>query len=162
MTWTIVILIACNLVSSLSLSSNNRVGSFYWTRGSKLCFLTSFSNFSCYFLILEFLLSCYILVSLRLFWVHGNPIFVPFLKPWALPGSMSYVHPHISGTHHACFLRARRLWDPGSGLSTGFFSHFRSLPKISGANIHWAIAYHTFLFPHKPQACTFLLDISLS
>jgi hypothetical protein len=28
----------------LLLSSNNRISSFYWIRGSKHCFLTSFSN----------------------------------------------------------------------------------------------------------------------
>ncbi len=52
--------------SSLLLNSNDRVGSFYWSRGSKLGFLTSLSYLNCYFLILGFLCSHCLLVSLRL------------------------------------------------------------------------------------------------
>ncbi len=70
-------MIASNLVSSLLLSSNDRVSSFYWTRGNKHGFLTSFSYFSCYFLILDFLRSHYLLVYLHLSWLHGNPISCP-------------------------------------------------------------------------------------
>ncbi len=33
----------------LSLCRNNRISSFYWIRGSKHSFLTSFSNLNCYF-----------------------------------------------------------------------------------------------------------------
>ncbi len=36
------------LATSYCLNRNNRVSSFYWTRGSKLCFLTCLSYFSCY------------------------------------------------------------------------------------------------------------------
>ncbi len=43
------------LATSYHLNRNDRVSRFYWTRGSKLCFLTCFSYFSCYFLILVFL-----------------------------------------------------------------------------------------------------------
>jgi hypothetical protein len=42
------------LANSYRLSGNNRASSFYWTRGSKQCFLTCFSYFSCYFCILVF------------------------------------------------------------------------------------------------------------
>jgi hypothetical protein len=42
------------LANSYCLNRNNRGSSFYKTRGSKLCFLTCFSYFSCYFLILVF------------------------------------------------------------------------------------------------------------
>jgi hypothetical protein len=42
------------LATSYRLNRNDRVSSFYWTRGSKLCFLTCFSYFSRYFLILVF------------------------------------------------------------------------------------------------------------
>jgi hypothetical protein len=67
----------------LSLNSNDRVSSFYWTRGSKLCVLTRFSYFSCYFLILVFLQNCYSLISLCLSRLHGNPISCPiFLYLW--------------------------------------------------------------------------------
>jgi hypothetical protein len=67
----------------LMLISNNKVSRLYWTRGSKLCFLTRFSYFSCYFLILEFLQICYLLISLLLSWLHGNPISHPiFVYLW--------------------------------------------------------------------------------
>ncbi len=61
----------------LSLNSNNRVSSFHWIRGSKHCFLTSFSYLNCYFLILVFLKNCYLLVSLRLSQLHENMISCP-------------------------------------------------------------------------------------
>ncbi len=109
-------------VPSLLLSSNNWVSSFCWTRGSKLGFLTSFSYFSCYFLILGFLLSPYFLVPSCLSWLHGNQISPScFLMPWALQGSALYMHPHVSGTGCTVSLGARLLWDPGSRLNTGLF-----------------------------------------
>jgi hypothetical protein len=55
------------LATSYCLNRNDRVSSFYQTRGSKLCFLTYFSYFSRYFHILVFLWICYLLVSLRPF-----------------------------------------------------------------------------------------------
>jgi hypothetical protein len=65
------------------LNINNRVGGFYRTRGSKLCFLTCFSSFSCYFLILVFLQNHYLLVSLRLSRMHRNPSsWATFLYFW--------------------------------------------------------------------------------
>ncbi len=130
------------LVTSLLISSNDGVSSFCWTRGSKHGSLTTFSNFSCYFLILGSLCSsCYFLASLHLFWLHGILISLScFLIPYALWGSMLYICPHASGTGPAVSLGARLLWDPGSRLSTRLFSHFHSLPKISNANVD-----HTFL-----------------
>jgi hypothetical protein len=69
--------------TSYCLNRNNRVSSFYWTRGSKLCFLTCFSYFSCYFLILVFSQNCYSLISLHLPWLHRNLISCPiFLYLW--------------------------------------------------------------------------------
>jgi hypothetical protein len=62
------------LATSYCLNRNNRNSSFYKTRGSKLCFLTCFSYFSRYFHILVFLRNCYLLIFLRLSWLHGNPI----------------------------------------------------------------------------------------
>ncbi len=64
----------------LSLSSNNRVRSFYWIRGSKHCFLTSFSYLNRYFLFLLFSHNCYLLVSLHLSWLHGNWISCPIFS----------------------------------------------------------------------------------
>ncbi len=78
--WTGVILIASDLVSSLLLSSNDSVSNFYWTRGSNLCFSTSFTYFSHYFHILVFSCSCYLLVSLCLSWLHGNLISCPIFS----------------------------------------------------------------------------------
>ncbi len=133
-------------VSSLSLSSNYRVGCFCWTRGTIHGFLTSFSYFSHYFLILDFLHCHYLFVSLCHSWLHWNQIpFSCFLIPWALRGSVWYMRPHVSGTDCTVSLRARLSWDPGSRLSTGLFSHFHSLPKVSGVNVHWTIADYTFL-----------------
>ncbi len=64
-------------------SSNDRISSFYWIRGSKNCFLTSFSYLNCYFLFLVFLRNHYLLVSLGLSRLHGNlishPIFLYLL-----------------------------------------------------------------------------------
>jgi hypothetical protein len=83
MTWTSVVLIASNLASSLLLSSNNRISSFYWISRSNHYFLTHFFYFSPYFFILVFLLDCYLLVSLRLSRLHGNPTSCPvFSYPW--------------------------------------------------------------------------------
>ncbi len=68
---------ARDLASFLSLSSNNRVISFYWIRGGKHCFLTSFSYLNCYFCFLVFSSNHYLLVSLCLSWLHRNPISHP-------------------------------------------------------------------------------------
>jgi hypothetical protein len=62
------------LATFYCLNRNDRVSSFYLTRGSKLCFLTCFSYFSCYFHILVFLWNRYLLIFLHLSWLHGNPI----------------------------------------------------------------------------------------
>ncbi len=94
------------LVGTSSSNSNlllynryDRVSSFYWTRGSKLCFLIRFSYFSCYFLSLVFLQNCYSLISLHLSWLCRNPISCPVSQtPLALQGSTLYMRPHVSGT----------------------------------------------------------------
>jgi hypothetical protein len=128
----------------LLLSSNNRISSFYWIRGSKHCFLTSFSNLNRYFLFLVFLCNCYLLVSLGLSWLHGNPISCPVLIPLVLWVPHWTCAP-IFLAHMTRFLKARCLWEPGTRISTSFLSPFRLLPKVScHANVHWAIANHTF------------------
>ncbi len=58
------------------------------------------------------------------------------------------------------FLEARRSWEPSSRLTTGDLSPFRLLPKVSGANVHWANANHTFLTHKNPQTDTLSRDIS--
>ncbi len=83
----------------LLLNRNDRVSSFYLTRGSKLCFLTYFSYFSWYFLILVFLQNCYFLAA------RESNFSSRFLIPLALQGSMAYVGSNISGTEHVGFLK---------------------------------------------------------
>jgi hypothetical protein len=68
------------LAASYRLNRNDRVSSFYKDGGSKLCFFTRFSYFSCYFLNLVFLQNCYSLNSLRLSRLHGNPISCPISR----------------------------------------------------------------------------------
>ncbi len=58
------------------------------------------------------------------------------------------------------FFEARCLWEPGSRLTTGDYSPFCLLRKVSGVNVRWANANHTFLTHKNPQTDTFLRDIS--
>jgi hypothetical protein len=148
------------MATTYCLNRNNRVSSFYSTRGSKLCFLTCFSYFSRYFHILVFLLNCYLLISLRLSWLHGNPISRPVSHTL---GTLSWYIIHVLSCfcHRTCgFLEARHLWEPGSRLTTSKFSPFHLLPMVSGANVRWANANHAFLTHKKPRTDTFLCDIS--
>jgi hypothetical protein len=149
------------LATSYRLNRNNRVSSIYWTSGSKLCFLTCFSYFSCYFRILVFLLNCYLLISSRLSWLHGNPISCP-ISPTLGTLSWYVVHAPPRFWHRMCgFLKARCSWESGwSRLPTGEFSSFYLLPKVSGVNAHWTNANHTFLTQKNPQTDTFSHDIS--
>ncbi len=94
------------LATSYCLNRNDRVSSFEWTRGSKLCFLTCFSYFSCYFLIQVFSQNCYLLISSRLSRLHGNLISCPvFCTFKTLQASRLYMRPHISGTVWVGFLK---------------------------------------------------------
>jgi hypothetical protein len=58
---------------------------------------------------------------------------------------MSYMRPNSSGTECIGFSKQ---------------DAFRLLPKVSGANVHWANANHTFLTHKNPQTDTFSCDIS--
>jgi hypothetical protein len=132
------------LAASYCLNRNDRVSSFYWTRGSKLCFLTCFSYFSRYFLILVFLRKCYLLISSCLSWLHGILISCPVSRTF---GTWSWyiVHAPPYFWHRTCgFLEARCSREPGSILTICFLSPFCLLPKVSGANAHWTKANHTF------------------
>jgi hypothetical protein len=91
------------LATSYRFNRNNRVSSFYWTRGSKLCYLTCFSYFSCYFHILVFLQNCYLLIFCAFLGCRGFQFFVPFLVPLALQASTLYMRPHNSGTERMGF-----------------------------------------------------------
>ncbi len=90
------------LATSYCLNRNNRVSSCYWTRVSKLCFLTCFSYFSCCFLIQLFLQNCYSLISSCLSWLHRNLIScLVFLYLW---------HPEL--VHRTCvpIFLAQNVW----------------------------------------------------
>jgi hypothetical protein len=134
--------------------------SFNWIRGSKHCFLTSFSNFYHYFLFLVFLQHCYLIVSSHLSWLHGTPISYPVFIPFVLRILCRTCAPMFLA-HIMHFLEVRCLWEPGTRVSTGIFSLFCLYPKVSCANVRWAIAYHTFSSCLNPQTDIFLCDISL-
>jgi hypothetical protein len=145
----------------LLLSSNDRICSFNWIRGSKHCFLTSFSNLYCYFLFLVFLQHCYLLVSSHLSRLRGTPIFHPILIPFVLWIPRFTCAPMFLA-HITRFLEVRRSWEPGTKISTGILSPFHLFfPKASRANVHWAITYHTFSSCLNPRTDNFLRDISL-
>jgi hypothetical protein len=55
------------------------------------------------------------------------------------------MRPHISGTEHIGFLKQ---------------DAFRLLPKVSGVNVLWANANHTFLTHKNPRTDTFSHNIS--
>jgi hypothetical protein len=125
------------LGTSYHLNRNDRVSSFYWNRGSKLCFLTCFSYFSCYFCILIFSQNHYLLICLLLSWLHGNPIFVPFLVPLALQASTSYMRPHNSGTECVDFSKQDARGNLVVASLPVNFPCSAFLPKVSCANVHW-------------------------
>jgi hypothetical protein len=106
------------------LSSNDRICSSNWIRGSKHCFLTCFSNFYCYFLFLVFLRHRYLLVSLHLSWLHGTLISYPVSIPFILRVLHCTCAPMFLA-HITCFLEVRCSWEPGTRVSTSIFSPFR-------------------------------------
>jgi hypothetical protein len=69
------------------------------------------------------------------------------------------------------FLKARRLWEPGSRLTIGEFSLFRLLPKVSGANVRWiehdsylsfsqkSLNWHFLAWPRPSQATQYSLGM---
>ncbi len=126
------------------LSSNNGISSFFLIRGSKRCFLTSFSYLNCYFLFLVFLRNHYLLVSSRLFCLHGKRVSCPVFSYLWYSKELCRTCAPIFLAHITRFLEARCSREPGIRISTSFLSPFRLLPKVSHANVHWVIANHTF------------------
>ncbi len=118
----------------LLLSSNDRIYSYNWIKGSKHCFLTSFSNLYCYFLLLVFSRNSYLLVSLCLSWMCGNLISLPVFIPFVLQIPRRTCAP-IFLAYMMRFLKARCSWEPGTRISSGFLSPFRLLPNVSHANV---------------------------
>ncbi len=107
----------------LSLSSNDRICSFNWIRGSKHCFLTSLSNFYCYFLFLVFSRHRYLLVSLHLSQLRGTLISYPVFIPFVLWLPRSTCAP-IFLAHCTRFLEVRHSWEPDTRISTGILSPY--------------------------------------
>ena len=106
------------LATSYCLNRNNRVSSFHWTRGSKLCFLTRFSYLSCYFLILVISWNRYSLITSRLSWLHGNLISRPVSCTFGTT-SWYVVHAPPYFWHRTrWFLEARRF----PSFAEGFWS----------------------------------------
>ncbi len=148
------------LVTSYCLNRNGRRSSFYKTRESKLCFHTCFLYFSCYFLILVFSQKCYLLISSRLSWLHGNPISRPISCTFGTPSWYVEHAPPYFWHWMRWFLEARCSWEPGSSFTTSDLSPFHLLPKVSGANIQWVDANHNFLTHKNLWTETFSHDIS--
>jgi hypothetical protein len=126
------------LATSYCLNRNNRVSSFYWTRGSKLCFLTCFSYFSCYFHILVFSQNRYLLIFFCAFLgCTGIQFLILFLIPLALRASTLCMRPCNSGTERVGFSKQdARGYLVVASLPVNFpLSTF--LPKVSGANVRW-------------------------
>jgi hypothetical protein len=90
----------------------------------------------------------------------GIQFLVPFLIPLALRASTLYMHPHISGTERVVFSKQDAHGNLVVDSLPVIFSPFCLLPKVSGANVRWANANHTFLTHKNPQIDTFLRDIS--
>jgi hypothetical protein len=93
------------LATSYCLYKNDRVSSFYWTRGSKLCY----SHVSL-ILVATFLFSVFAELLFTNFFVpfsaaRESDFSSQFLVPLALQPSLSYVHPYISGTERVSFLK---------------------------------------------------------
>jgi hypothetical protein len=60
------------------------------------------------------------------------------------------------------FLEARCSWEPGSSLTTGKFSLFPLLPKVSAANVHWTEHNSYLSYLQNPQTDTFLRDLGFA
>jgi hypothetical protein len=113
-----------NLATSLSLSSSDRICSFIWIRGSKHCFLTSFSNIYRYFLFLVFWQCRYLLVSCTFLGCVGLRFLIPFFLPFVLRIPCCTCTPMFL-EHITHFLEVRCLWKPGTRISTIILSPFR-------------------------------------
>ena len=150
------------LATSYCLNRNNRVSSFYWIRGSKQCFLTCFSYFSRYFHNLVFSRNCYLINSSRPSQLHGNPISRPVSCAIGTPSQYIVHAPPCFWNRTHRFLEARCLWEPGSILTTGEFSLFCFLPKVSAANIHWTEHNSYLSYSQNPQTDTFLRDLGFA
>ncbi len=151
------------LANSYRLNRNDRVSSFYWTRGGKQCFLTCFSYFSRYFHILIFLRNHYLLISFCSFLgCTGNQFFVPFLIPLALRASTLYMRPHVSGTECVGFSKQDtrgNLVVASLPVNFPFYAFCQRYLVWMSVGLN---TIHTFLSHKKPWIDTFLRDLGLA
>ena len=137
------------------------VCSFIWIRGSKHSFLTSFSNFYCYFPFSSIFATLLLTSFFAPFSVAPDSNFLSRFHTFCTPDTTSYMRPHISGTHNR-LSQSKKLVGT---LYKNLYRHSFPVPpffaKVSHANVYWAIVYHTFSSHLNPQTDIFLRDISL-
>jgi hypothetical protein len=92
--------------------------------------------------------------------LHRNQISRPISCTLALQAGMSYMRPHVTGTERMGFLKQDACGNLVVDPLPVKISPFHLLPKVSGANVCWTNANHTFLTHKIPQTDTFLCDIS--
>ncbi len=147
--------------NTLLLSINDRISCFYWIRGSKHCFLTSFSNINRYFLFLVISRNCYLLVSLGLSWLGRNPISHPiFLYLWYSKYHVIHAPPYFWHTWHVSSKQDTR----GSlvqELGPVLFTHFTFCQRFLMRTTFGRLQIIPFLLTWNSWTDTFLCDISL-
>jgi hypothetical protein len=111
-------------------------------------FLTRFSYFSCYFLILVLLRNHYLLISSRPFSAARESDF---------SSHFSYLWHYKKVVRFTCapICQAKRAWVSQSKTISAFCRRF-----FFCANVRWANTNHSFLNHKNPQTDTFLHDIS--
>jgi hypothetical protein len=84
-----------------------------------------------------------------------------FLYHWCSELVHSTWAPMFLAQKHG-FLELRRSWEPGISLTTGEFSLFRLLPKVSAVNIRWNEHDSYLSFSQNPWTHTFLRALGLA
>ncbi len=113
-------------------------------------------------LLLVFLQNRYLLISSRLSRLHRNPISRPVSRAFGTPSQQIVHAPQCFWNRTRGFLKARCSWEPGSSLTTGEFSLFRLLPKVSAVNVRWN-EHESYFFSHKnPWTDIFLHFLGLA
>ncbi len=142
------------LLSYSSIFAKLQLTSFFFslTRGRKLCFLTRF-----FYLVATFLFQYFCKIATNKFlcaFLGCTVVHFLVLFSHTLGTPRQYVvRAHPCFWHRTReFLEARCSREPVSRLTTGFLFPPHFLPKVSHANIHWAIINHTFLTHQNPQA----------
>ncbi len=100
---------------------------------------------------------------LRLSRLHGNPISCPVSPTIGTPSQYIVHVPPYFWHRMRGFLEARCSWEPCSSLTTGEFSTFCLLLKVSGANVRWTECKSYLSYSLKnPRTDTFLHDLGLA